>query len=98
MGRLWKMVCLGFYDGAPAWKQMGRRAGGGAIFGASYTTKQCYEQALNLESRYNYNNGEVWALLGQHGGGVVGGQRYTRNECYAKALQISFGVYGAVFD
>eukprot|EP01063_Lacrimia_lanifica_P024070 TRINITY_DN3203_c0_g2_i1.p1 TRINITY_DN3203_c0_g2~~TRINITY_DN3203_c0_g2_i1.p1 ORF type:complete len:1422 (+),score=273.79 TRINITY_DN3203_c0_g2_i1:78-4343(+) len=78
-------IALEVVDGpgrdSTAWLDLGR-SGGGEVDGATFTEKECYEQALGLDGR----NGEAWAHLARQGGGKVNGSAYSEKGCYEQVV------------
>merc|ERR1712166_906833 len=59
-------------------------AGGGTVDGKSYSQKECFQEALNIDPQYT----EAWNLLGNLGGFTQAGKSYSKKECYQEALNI----------
>ena len=67
------------------WNNLGS-VGGGMIHGQSYSKKDCFAKAAEVDP----TNPKPWDNLGKYGGGEVNGKIYSKKECFLKSLHLNF--------
>eukprot|EP00747_Dinoflagellata_sp_TGD_P028893 gnl/TRDRNA2_/TRDRNA2_133550_c0_seq4.p1 gnl/TRDRNA2_/TRDRNA2_133550_c0~~gnl/TRDRNA2_/TRDRNA2_133550_c0_seq4.p1 ORF type:complete len:352 (-),score=42.86 gnl/TRDRNA2_/TRDRNA2_133550_c0_seq4:505-1560(-) len=66
------------------WLSVGVRSGGRSLDGSSCSQKECFENALAADPKFD----KAWINLGVVGGGTVDGQQCSQTECFAKAISL----------